>query len=96
MTPKLPKPKPKAAVSSKRRATLDALAAVDWVRQAQRVSVFLRQIRGDTDEDISADHARELVRARQVRRTVQAFARTVTGRENVSTDGDTTDERKDH
>jgi hypothetical protein len=95
MTPakpaKLPKPKPK--MSDKRRATLDVLASIDWVRQAQRVSVFLRQIRGDTDAEISADHQKELARAHQTRRAVESFARTVTGRADVSADGDNTDSK---
>lgn len=80
-----------------RAETFAALARVDWLRHGQRLAVFLRQIRGDHDEAINADHARELVRARQVRATVEQFARNLTGRDvPTDSDDDPTADRKVH
>lgn len=46
---------------------LRKLARVDWLRTLQRVSVFLRDLRGDDPRDIQDDHTAELTRSQKLR-----------------------------
>ena len=54
--------------STKQRELLEKLARVDWLRAMQRVSVFLRDWRGDDPRDIQDDHVTELERSQKLRR----------------------------
>lgn len=47
---------------------LEQLRHVDWLRAMQRVSVFLRDWRGDDPRDIQDDHTTELQRSQKLRR----------------------------
>lgn len=91
-TPQRPPQKQPAKPARRIHPTIEALASVDWLRQIQRVTVFLRELRGDAHERINQDHTAELVRAQRVRTSVDAFARNVVGREPT----ETAQPRKDH
>ncbi len=52
-----------------RNELLEKLGRVDWLRAMQRVSVFLRDWRGDDPADIQDDHITELERSQKLRRT---------------------------
>lgn len=65
----MPKPPPKAA-----RSLLRQLARVDWLRVGQRAAVFFRETRGDSHEQINADHLRELARSEKLRTTIENWA----------------------
>jgi len=46
---------------------LRKLSRIDWLRTLQRVSVFLRDLRGDDPRDIQDDHTAELGRSQKLR-----------------------------
>lgn len=53
------------------QTVLQQLAKVDWLRAMQRVSVFLRDMRGDDPRDIQDDHTTELDRSQRLRRAAE-------------------------
>lgn len=59
--------------STKQRELMERLRAVDWLRAMQRVSVFLRDWRGDDPRAIQDDHMTELERSQKLRRATSEF-----------------------
>jgi hypothetical protein len=49
--------------------------ALDWLELVQRGCVLVRALNGQTEEAITADHARELARAQKVRQLWAAVER---------------------